>query len=400
MSRNSWRKLSKIKTSAGIFSKPLSNPRILPISPTTPQRDSGQRNRRGFLLFLFCTICGLHLGCGVSGPPRPPRIEQPERISDLAISQKGPVFNLTFTRPTNAADGERLTKPLEIEIFRAVTKPGENPPATPRDSSALVTLSTHDLDQFAEGEKIKYPDRFSGTEFVQWQGASFTFAVRGLTHGFRNHMVESETSNTVRATLLDVSGPVENLQIKTTEKALVLGWTPPGSSLNRKALATLSGYRVYRSETGKPGSFEMRGETASPAFSDSDFAFDHNYFYIVRAVFKDANQVAESEDSAIVPITPHDTFPPAPPSNVSALFSADAVQLVWTANREPDLAGYNVYRREKDGVPQKINVELLRTPTFEDRSVQMGHQYFYRVTSVDLAHNESSPSDEVEVEAR
>src|SRR5579859_6222101 len=25
-------------------------------------------------------ICGLFLACGVSGPPRPPRIEQPERI--------------------------------------------------------------------------------------------------------------------------------------------------------------------------------------------------------------------------------------------------------------------------------------------------------------------------------
>jgi len=336
----------------------------------------------------------------VSGPPRPPRVEQPERISDLAVSQKGPAFNLTFTRPTNAADGERLTKLLEIEIFCTITKPNEKIPATPPASGAWVTLSTHDLDQFAEGEKIKYQARFSGTEFAQWQGARFTFTVRGLTHGFRNHVLESEPSNTVGATLLDVSGPVESLQINTTEKALALGWTPPGSSLSGKSLATLSGYRVYRSETAKPGSFEMRGETAAQAFSDSDFVFDHNYFYLVRAVFKQGDQVAESEDSAIVPITPHDTFPPAPPSNVSALFSADAVQLVWTANSESDLAGYNVYRREKDGVPQKINVELLRTPTFEDRKVQMGHQYFYRVTSVDLAHNESSPSDEVELETR
>ena len=255
------------------------------------------------------------------------------------------------------------------------------------------------MDQFIEGEQIKYPARFSGTDFAQLQGTSFTFAVRGLTHGFRNHVLESEPSNIVRTTLLDVSGPVENFQIKTTEKALELSWTPPGSSLSGKALATLSGYRVYWSQTGKPASFQMRNETAAPAFSDSDFAFDRNYFYKVRAVFKQGEQVAESEDSAIVPITPHDTFPPAPPENVSALFSADAVQLVWTANREPDLAGYNVYRREKDGVPQKMNVELLRTPTFEDRSVQMTHQYFYRVTSVDMTHNESSPSAEAEAEA-
>ncbi|HEV2232016.1 MAG TPA: fibronectin type III domain-containing protein [Terriglobia bacterium] len=320
------------------------------------------------------------------------------RISDLAIAQKGPALELTFTRPTNATDGERLTKPLEIEIFRTTTKPGERLSATPPGSGAWITLSTHDLDQFSEGGKIKYLARFSDPEFAQLLGASFTFSVRGLTHGFRNHALESEPSNIVRATLLDVSGPVENLQIKTTEKALVLDWAPPRSSLSGRALTTLSGYRVYWSQTGKPSSFQIRGESAAPTFSDSNFVFGQNYFYKVRAVFKQGDQVAESEDSAIVPIIPHDTFPPAPPVNVSALFSADAVELVWTANREPDLAGYNVYRREKDGVPQKINGELLRTPTYEDRSVQMGHQYFYRVTSVDLTHNESSPSAEAAVE--
>jgi hypothetical protein len=349
----------------------------------------------------IATCCAFFLAaCGVSGPPRPPHIEQSERISDLAISQKGPAFKLTFTRPTSAADGERLTKPLEIEIFRTITKPGEKLPATPPGSGAWLTLSTRELDQFAEGEKIVFLARFSGTEFTQLQGSSFTFAARGLTHGFRNRVLESDPSNIVRATLLDVSGPVENLQIKTTEKALDLSWTPPSSSLSGRALTTLSGYRVYWSQTGKPASFQMRGETAAPAFSDSDFAFDHSYFYKVRAVFKQGDQMAESEDSTIVPITPRDTFPPAPPANVSALFSADAVELVWTANREPGLAGYNIYRREKEGAPQKINAELLRTPTFEDRSIQMGHQYFYRVTSVDLTHNESSPSVETAVETR
>ena len=318
----------------------------------------------------------------------------------MAISQKGPAFELTFTRPTNAADGERLTKPLEIEIFRTLTKPGEKLPATPPGSRAWLTLSTGDLAQFAEGEKIVFMARFSDTEFAQWQGASFAFAVRGLTHGFRNRVLESEPSNIVRATLLDVSGPIENLRIKTAEKALDLSWTPPSRSLSGQALSSLSAYRVYWSQTGKPASFQIRGETKTPTFSDSDFAFDHSYFYKVCAIFRQGDQEAESEDSAITPITPHDTFPPAPPTNVSALFTASAVELVWTANREPDLAGYNIYRREKEGVPQKINVELLRTPTFEDRSVQLGHQYLYRVTSVDETRNESSPSEEVTVETR
>jgi len=143
----------------------------------------------------------------------------------------------------------------------------------------------------------------------------------------------------------------------------------------------------------------MRGEPNRAAFYDEDFEFDHNYFYKVCARFKQSAQVAESDDSAVVEITPRDIFPPAAPKDLSGLFSAEAVQLVWSANTEADLAGYNVYRREGEGPWQKINSELARTPTFEDRGVQAGHKYLYRVTAVDLAHNESAPSEEAEVEA-
>ncbi|HEV2349867.1 MAG TPA: fibronectin type III domain-containing protein [Terriglobia bacterium] len=291
-----------------------------------------------------------------------------------------------------------MTKPLEIEIFRAITGPGATPAEPEAGSAPWRTLSTDDLQKYTEGGKIIYSTKLSDQEFRQSLGSTFTFAVRGLTRGFRGRRLEGEYSNIVRPVLLDVSAPVGNLQIKTTEKALVLSWTPPSRSITGQTMAAPSSYQVYWSPTGKPGTFQKRGETTTSAFSDPDFAFEHTYFYRIRAIFKQGNQVAESDDPAPVAITPHDTFPPAPPSNVSALFSAGAIQLVWTANTEPDLAGYNVYRREKDGVAHKINSEMLRTPTFEDRTVQAGHQYFYRVTSVDLTHNESLPSEEVTAE--
>ena len=53
-----------------------------------------------------------------------------------------------------------------------------------------------------------------------------------------------------------------------------------------------------------------------------------------------------SEPTATAKMTPSDTFPPSPPQGLSSIYSAGAVELVWTANTEPDLAGYNVYRVE------------------------------------------------------
>jgi fibronectin type 3 domain-containing protein len=80
------------------------------------------------------------------------------------------------------------------------------------------------------------------------------------------------------------------------------------------------------------------------------------------------------------------------------LYTNGAVELVWTANTEKDLAGYYVYRREDGEQPRRLNKELLRTPILRDASVQPSHTYFYRVTAVDLSGNESQPSEEVEVE--
>lgn len=102
----------------------------------------------------------------------------------------------------------------------------------------------------------------------------------------------------------------------------------------------------------------------------------------------------------MVEIIPHDVFPPAVPSGLGAIYATDAVELIWAANSEPDLAGYNVYRRQDDGPAQKVNPEILRTPIFRDPSVRAGRKYFYYVTALDLANNESAPSEEVSVEIR
>jgi len=80
------------------------------------------------------------------------------------------------------------------------------------------------------------------------------------------------------------------------------------------------------------------------------------------------------------------------------LYTAGAVELVWAANTEKDLAGYYVYRRENGEETKKLKKDLLRTPLLRDASVQPGHTYFYQVTAVDLSNNESQPSEEVEVE--
>jgi fibronectin type 3 domain-containing protein len=78
--------------------------------------------------------------------------------------------------------------------------------------------------------------------------------------------------------------------------------------------------------------------------------------------------------------------------------STGVVSLSWTANTEPDLLGYLVYRREPPALnPVRLTAAPLQTTTFTDRAVRAGATYVYTVTAVDRSprRNESAPSSEV-----
>lgn len=342
----------------------------------------------------------LFAACAIQGPPLPPRVERPEQVTDLSVEQKGRAFELTFTRPTLATDGEQLTKPLEIEIFRTVTPRGAAEAPMTETSAPTAVLAPGDLRALTFEKKLIYPFQLSQQEYANSLGAQYAFAVRGVTYGFRHRALPAKLSNVGRATLLDVSGPVENLSARATEKAIELTWTPPASSLTGAPLAGLEGYRVYRSVSGRPGTFALQAAATAPSYSDPDCAFNHSYYYKVQVRFKGDHSTAESQESAAVEITPQDVFPPAAPLNVTAIFAAGAVQIVWSPSTAPDLAGYNVLRREDSGPEIRINQELVRTPVFRDTRVEAGRKYIYRITAQDLSGNVSEPSQPAEVETR
>jgi len=335
-----------------------------------------------------CYLCA----CGVQGVPRPPRIEQPQPVKDLAVAQVGRNLQFSFTLPRLASDGERLTKPLEIEFVRAVFPAGQPSPPPTQALSPWITLGPDDVQKHRRGEMLGWTLTLSDEELRARDQSTILFAVRTLTRGFRRRPRASELSNVVQFRLLEVLRPVENLHVRTTARALELSWSaPPG---------TVSTYRVYRSATGKPESFTARGETSQPGWQDSEFEFGRTYFFKVTAITKEGNSAAESDDSEIVEVTPQDTFPPTAPQGLTAVYTTRAVELIWNANPEPDLSGYNLYRRGAGEDSRRLNPQPLRTPIFRDPAVQQGKSYAYRVTAVDLAHNESPPSRDVTVEIR
>lgn len=88
--------------------------------------------------------------------------------------------------------------------------------------------------------------------------------------------------------------------------------------------------------------------------------------------------------------------PPRAPTNLTATPSEGKINLVWTPNSEPDIAGYNVYKRVAgEDEYQKLTTNLVLENSFDDTSVGPETTYYYIVKAVDDTEKESESSNEV-----
>ena len=334
----------------------------------------------------------------MQGTPHPPRLEVPAKVTNLTAEQVGQSVEVHFTLPELTADGQRLTKPLEVEILRTAVPQGTGLAKLPEPEVWMHLIHDEWL-PYAQGNNVSYSAHPTEREFHDWRGQTLVVSVRTLTRGFRHRTFESDASNLVEVSIYDVSEPVENFKLVTTEKAVDLQFSPPAKTLSGVPIHDLAGFHIYRSSTGKAGSFELLADVPTPAYKDTKFEFGQTYYYQVRAAFGKPGHLAMSDPTPAVKITPRDSFPPAPPQGLSSIYSAGAVELVWTANTEADLAGYNVYRVENHSA-QRLNKELVRTPIFRDATAAPGKTLTYDVTAVDLSGNESKASKQEAVETK
>src|SRR5206468_2788644 len=85
--------------------------------------------------------------------------------------------------------------------------------------------------------------------------------------------------------------------------------------------------------------------------------------------------------------------------NVTLMLSAPATSsaiLTWTPNTETDLASYRVYQSTVQGVyGAAIATVPAGTAGYTATGLAIGTTYYFRITAVDSANNESQPSNEV-----
>lgn len=91
-----------------------------------------------------------------------------------------------------------------------------------------------------------------------------------------------------------------------------------------------------------------------------------------------------------------DHTPPGKVKNVWATDTDGCTGLAWQRGEEEDIESYCIYRStEKEGEYRQIACKPVLN--CYDSDVEYGQTYYYRVTSVDLAGNESEPSEVLEI---
>lgn len=90
--------------------------------------------------------------------------------------------------------------------------------------------------------------------------------------------------------------------------------------------------------------------------------------------------------------------PLAPPTGLDGTPASTAAGLDWNDNTESNLAGYNVYRSSSESTGfSKLNGSLITSSNYTDYGLTNGGVYFYRVTAVNTASQETAASNTVVV---
>ncbi|HPF37433.1 MAG TPA: M64 family metallopeptidase [Phycisphaerae bacterium] len=311
--------------------------------------------------------------------------------SDMGLTNGVTYYYVVLARDANGNDGAQSAEASATPVNLPPAAP-TGLTAEPRDRSVYLTWNPNTEPDF--NSYFIYYSLTSGGPYEEIDNDDTTsWLVGGLTNGVTYYFViAAEDASTlmspysaeVAATPVDNQAPdqPENVIAQRGEGAVQLSWdvvSDPG----------LAYYTVYRSTTsGGPYTFVDSPE--DPEYLDSGLTNEVTYYYVVTATDTASNESVYSDE---VSATPTSDLPPSAPTGLTATPGDGVIHLDWNDNPESDINEYRIYRSTTYGGPYtELDADVVSQ--FDESSVTNGVRYYYVVTAVDNANQESGYSNQ------
>jgi fibronectin type 3 domain-containing protein len=211
----------------------------------------------------------------------------------------------------------------------------------------------------------------------------------------------SDFSNRISVKPRIIPLPPQEVQLTLHEDRIEICWREPETNIDHSTPAGVSGYNIYRKKDGEFFSRLNSSLIKENKYSDEDFLFGEVYHYLVRASSTESSPFWESADSGTAEILAEDVFAPAPPSSLILVAGEDFISLSWDVNKEKDLQGYRVWRREESQEGYSpLTLQPIRENIYNDYAVEKNRRYHYAITARDMNGNESEKSETKSEEIR
>ena len=286
------------------------------------------------------------MACGKKGPPLPPLVLLPIAPAEFAAVRRDSQVDLSFRVPNANTDRSTPADLLRVDIY-AWTAPG---PVSADDVvrrgtrvGSVAVNKPRDPDEpepetpAAKGTGVDQNARATFSETLPTDADASAYRAY-VAVGFSTRGRRGALSPRIAVPLVAPPSPPPQPLVTYDEKAVTVAWTAIVAS-GPAAFA----YNVYRPDS--PAGSLTTTPVSEPRFVDpSTIEWEKERCYEVRTVATLEGVRIESVASPSRCVTLHDTFAPASPEGLVSVASEGAVSLIWTPNREPDLAGYVVLR--------------------------------------------------------
>jgi hypothetical protein len=405
----------------------------------------GFRPGPALALLVFCAACGK------KAPPLAPLNMAPEAPQAVSARRLGDTVFLQLTVPAKSAVGAGPFSVDHLEVYAVTLEPGAAPPPNrdllrpawvvakipvrrPVEGDAEAVENSQEQKRPAPGDVITFVETIT-PELLEPQQVTKPLpepvaapspapaaapaataappAPTGPPVLTRLYSVRGVAANGERGAagarvivpLLAAPPPPRPGAASFDQSSVTISWSPPSIASDEAPGVTYNVYRAAAAAGTAPAPPVPLNDKPLEVttYTHAGSAPGEEQCFVVRSAATVGTALVEGDPSPPICVTPADTFPPAAPTGLAAVSAPGAINLIWDANPDTDVAGYLVLRGEAPGdTLQPLTPQPIRETRYVDRAVQPGMAYVYAVVAIDRAAtpNRSALSNKVQETAR